>query len=201
LVLEGHGRETELFTDVDLSHTVGWFTTQYPLHVHLAKAWDPGSLLKQVKEQIRRVPGKGIGYGVLRYLRAEHTLAAQDTPPVLFNYMGQFERALPASDLFSLAQPLMGGYSPRNRRTHGLEVNTFVRGDQLQINIDFDTGSFSPRFVQAHVNTFLNRLEELIAHCLSPEAGGHTPSDFALTDMTDEQFGRLSDLLNQLDES
>ena len=114
--------------------------------------------------------------------------------------MGQFERALPASDLFSLAQPLMAGYSPRNRRTHALEVNTFVRGEQLQINIDFDTGSFSHGLIQTQVSAFISRLEELIAHCLSPEAGGHTPSDFALTDMTDEQFGRLSDLLNQLDD-
>ena len=199
VVLEGHGRETELVPGVDLSHTVGWFTTQYPLQVRVAKTWDPGGLLKQVKEQLRRVPGKGLGYGALRYLQAEKALASQPTPPVLFNYMGQFERALPASDLFSLAQPLQAGYSPRNRRTHELEVNAFVRNGQLQFNIDFDTQTFPPGFVQAQMDCFANRLEELIAHCLSPDAGGHTPSDFALTDMTDEQFGRLSDLLNQMD--
>ena len=199
LVLEGHGREPEIVTGVDLSNTVGWFTIHYPLYVPITESWDPRSQLIEVKERLRRVPNRGIGYGLLRYLRVERTIAAQPAPPVLFNYMGQFERALPASDLFSLAQPLQAGYSPENRRTHDLEVNAFVREGQLQLNVAFDGGRYALSSVQKVVDGFLHRLEDLIEHCLSPDAGAHTPSDFGLANLTDEQFGQLSDILSKLD--
>jgi hypothetical protein len=90
---EGHGRETEL-SPTSIYRTVGWFTTHYPLHVHLAKAWDPGNLLKQVKEQIDGYPARGLIWcSPLPAL--EHALASQDTPPVLFNYMGQLNARPP----------------------------------------------------------------------------------------------------------
>ncbi len=198
LNLEGHGRETEIVDGVDLSNTVGWFTTHFPIHVRVSDPWDPQSKIIQVKEQLRRVPSHGIGYGLLRYLRNEKTIAAQPVPPVLFNYMGQFERALPASELFSLAQPLQAGYAPSNRRTHALEVNVFVREGQLQVKGVFD-GELKASAVQSVLDDFLQRLEELIEHCLSPNAGAHTPSDFGLANLTDEQFGQLSDILSKLD--
>ena len=68
ITLEGHGRE-ELFDDVDLSRTVGWFTTTFPIRLDLRETNDPGDLIKSVKEQLRRVPNRGIGYGLLRYPR------------------------------------------------------------------------------------------------------------------------------------
>jgi amino acid adenylation domain-containing protein/non-ribosomal peptide synthase protein (TIGR01720 family) len=201
VMLEGHGRETEMIGSVDLSHTTGWFTTHYPLHIELTETWDPGNRLKQVKEQLRRVPNNGLGYGILRYLRAEKQLALQSTPPVLFNYMGQFERGLPASDFFVLAQPLQGSSSQQNGLTHVLEVNIFIRHGQLLLNIDFSSTKINPTTVKDLVDHFTHRLEALIEHCLSPNAGGLTPSDVKLTNLNNEQFGKLSDLLNELDGS
>ncbi len=199
VALEGHGRETEPFKDVDLSHTVGWFTTHYPLSVQMANKWDLGDLLKKVKEQIRRVPNHGIGYGVLRYLRADKPLASHPEPDVLFNYMGQFERALPASELFTLAQSLQAGYGPLNHRTHPLELNVFVRAGQLRVNLDFSGDRFVAETVQKLLDTFIRRLRSLIEHCLSPDSGGQTASDFGLAGLSDEQFDNLSSLLNNLD--
>jgi non-ribosomal peptide synthase protein (TIGR01720 family) len=199
LDLEGHGRESEIVDGVDLSNTVGWFTTHFPVNVRALDAWVPQSKIIQVKEQLRRVPNHGIGYGLLRYLRAEKTIAAQPVPPVLFNYMGQFERALSSSELFSLAQPLQAGYSPHNRLTHDLEVNVFIREGQLQVHVAFDGSNFESSVVQSLVDDFLSRLEDLVEHCLSPGAGAHTASDFGLANLSDEQFGQLSDILSQLD--
>src|SRR5205807_10066427 len=65
--LEGHGRE-ELFKGVDLSRTVGWFPTMFPVPLHVPTHTDPGTLLKSVKERLRAIPGRGLGYGALRYL-------------------------------------------------------------------------------------------------------------------------------------
>ncbi len=68
--LEGHGRE-DLFEDVDLSRTVGWFTTLFPIYLQLEEVDRPGETLKSVKEQLRRIPNRGIGYGILRYLNKD----------------------------------------------------------------------------------------------------------------------------------
>ena len=71
--LEGHGRE-ELFDDVDLSRTVGWFTTLYPVLLQVPPGSGPGQALQAVKEQLRAVPNRGIGYGLLRYLSGDEEL-------------------------------------------------------------------------------------------------------------------------------
>ena len=96
LGLEGHGRE-DLFEDVDLSRTVGWFTTEYP--VLLAAPEHPGEALKAVKETLRSVPRKGIGYGLLRWLgdaEVRTELALRPHPEVSFNYLGQMGGHAPA---------------------------------------------------------------------------------------------------------
>lgn len=201
VTMEGHGRETSLIDAVDLSHTVGWFTTHYPVHVRLADTQDPGSHIQQVKEQLRRIPNNGFGYGILRYLRTDSPLKSQNAPVVLFNYQGQFERALPVSDLFTLAQPLRGSYSPHNPRTHALEVNTYIRNGRMHSNFVYSTDQIETEIVQDLADDFITQLEALVQHCLSPEAGGHTPSDFELADLSKEEFDRLSDMLNKLDGS
>ena len=67
--LEGHGRE-ELFEELDVTRTVGWFTTMYPV-VLPGKVKEPGQALKEVKERLRGVPRRGIGYGVRKWLKGE----------------------------------------------------------------------------------------------------------------------------------
>ena len=94
LDLEGHGREG-LFDDVDVSRTVGWFTTIFPVWLRLKDAADTASALKSVKEQLRAVPDRGIGYGLLRYLSPEgQRLEGLAKPEVSFNYLGQLDGAL-----------------------------------------------------------------------------------------------------------
>jgi non-ribosomal peptide synthase protein (TIGR01720 family) len=115
--------------------------------------------------------------------------------------LGQFDRALPASDLFTLAQPLRGSYSPYDPRTHALEVNAYIRNSQLHLDVVYNTSQFNTEAVQTLTDNFSNHLDTLIQHCLSSDVGGHTPSDFALVDLSEEQFDRLSDMLNKLDGS
>ena len=90
--LEGHGRE-DLFDDIDLTRTVGWFTSLFP--VRLTPTADLGGSIKAIKEQLRAIPDKGMGYGVLRYLgdaATQAALAALPQPRITFNYLGQFDR-------------------------------------------------------------------------------------------------------------
>ncbi|KAF6563602.1 MULTISPECIES: condensation domain-containing protein, partial [unclassified Paenibacillus] len=67
--LEGHGRES-ILPELDITRTVGWFTTQFPVVLDMSVGQDLSQRIKQVKEGLRRIPQKGIGYGMLRYLSA-----------------------------------------------------------------------------------------------------------------------------------
>src|SRR5436190_2803876 len=93
--LEGHGREA-IFEDVDLSRTVGWFTSIFPVVLDLAAGDDPRSMLLSVKAELRRLPNRGMGYGLLRYLSEESDVVEKlrSLPPaeISFNYLGQFDQ-------------------------------------------------------------------------------------------------------------
>src|SRR2546430_660943 len=123
--LEGHGRE-EILPGVDLSRTVGWFTTIFPVTLDLAGDGGWASTLKSVKEQLRAVPGRGLGYGALRYLRegvpGAEGLAGGAEPEVSFNYLGQFDWGSAGGEGLVRGMPggLGGDASPEAARSHVL---------------------------------------------------------------------------------
>lgn len=92
VLIEGHGRDL-WFEELNLTRTVGWFTSIYPvLLLAQDKLAQPGELLKAIKEQLHAVPHHGIGYGILRYLRQHVDLRNLPIPQVSFNYLGQFDQ-------------------------------------------------------------------------------------------------------------
>lgn len=111
LNFEGHGRE-DLFDDVDLSRTVGWFTTIFPVLLELKAADNLGDAIESIKEQLRAVPKRGIGYGVLRYLSGDaditSQLSAKPQPEVSFNYLGQFDWGTQANSFCKIAPESVG---------------------------------------------------------------------------------------------
>ncbi|MES1211121.1 MAG: condensation domain-containing protein, partial [Acidobacteriota bacterium] len=136
--LEGHGRE-EIFPGVDLSRTAGWFTTLFPVALVLPPGAGPREAIQTVKETLRAVPRRGLGYGLLRYLSAdaeiESRLGAQPAAEVGFNYLGQLDRALSESSPLSPArEPAGPPVSPRTVRAHRLEVNASVSGGCLRVS-------------------------------------------------------------------
>jgi amino acid adenylation domain-containing protein/non-ribosomal peptide synthase protein (TIGR01720 family) len=192
--LEGHGRE-HLFDDVDLSRTVGWFTSIFPVRLELpeaGRAWQPGGALKSVKEQLRQVPRRGIGYGVLRYWNDDTDLSARPQPAMLFNYLGQFDQVLMGSKLFRFASESTGPWhSLRQRRRHVLEVNSLVINDRLEVRWTYSPHLHPEKTIQQLADEFLAALKGLIEHCQSPRAGGRTPSDFPLARLNQPTLDRL----------
>ncbi|PMB23519.1 non-ribosomal peptide synthetase [Fischerella thermalis] len=180
--LEGHGRE-EIFEDVDLSRTVGWFTTIFPVHLNLENANDLGKALKSIKEQLRAIPNRGIGYGLLRYLSQDKEIAKQfskSKAEVAFNYLGQFAQVLPESSLFNLTQELSGSTkSLRNQRTHLLEINAGIYQGNLEMSWSYSHQLHRHTTIDALAQNFIETLRSLISHCQSPDVGDFTPSDFA----------------------
>src|SRR5207302_6279815 len=104
--LEEHGRQA-LFADVDLSRTVGWFTSLFPLVLEVGSQPEPLEALRMTRSQLRRLPERGIGYGLLRYLHPDveirRRLQEQGQPAVSFNYLGQFDQVLGDEALFAPA--------------------------------------------------------------------------------------------------
>jgi non-ribosomal peptide synthase protein (TIGR01720 family) len=157
-----------------------------------------GDVLKSVKEQLRRVPQRGIGYGLLKYLsgnaKAAAQLQAMPQAQVVFNYLGQFD--LPAaSPLAWVWEPTGPLHSPRAHRGHVLEINSWVADGQLRVDWTYSQNVHRHDTIERLAASFLEELCHLIAHCTLPEAGGYTPSDFADAGLNQEELDRLiSDL-------
>jgi non-ribosomal peptide synthase protein (TIGR01720 family) len=198
LNLEGHGRE-DLFEDIDLSRTVGWFTTTYPVWLSLPEtsaAVTPGSLIQAVKEQLRRIPNRGFGYGLLRYLDGDRRIGRewpeQPQPEVSFNYLGQFKQPADSSSLFEwVAQPSGPLRSPRARRSHLLEINSMVVAGRLQVEWNYSRNCHHAATIQQVAGQYLAVLRELIDHCLSLEQPGYTPSDFPEMELDQEDLDNI----------
>ncbi|MBB3239092.1 amino acid adenylation domain-containing protein/non-ribosomal peptide synthase protein (TIGR01720 family) [Pseudomonas sp. Tn43] len=165
--LERHGRDAP-FEGLDVSRTVGWFTTLYPLRVKSSGA--PGERVRDAKEALRAVPGNGLGHGLLRQ-RGELPPSRGD---VLFNYLGHEQTPqgwLRASGL--TAPPEV---AQANRVTHGREVVAWLEDGVLHIHWHSVTPSADSRLPAR----LLEHLQALVGHCLDPQAGALMPSDFPL---------------------
>jgi amino acid adenylation domain-containing protein/non-ribosomal peptide synthase protein (TIGR01720 family) len=201
LDLEGHGREagSDAF---DLSRTVGWFTSIFPIRLHLKPVIQPGEALKSVKEQLRRVPNRGIGYGLLRYLSNDVEIArrleAQPQAQVSFNYLGQLSAGRTTTTQIGLASESAGSpRSPRQNRRYLLEINGSVYQGRLQLAWNFNVNIHRHSTIQELARKYMDHLKSLIAHCQAADSGGYTPSDFSKARLSQATLDKLVEKLKR----
>jgi amino acid adenylation domain-containing protein/non-ribosomal peptide synthase protein (TIGR01720 family) len=198
--LEGHGRE-DLFDGVDLTRTAGWFTAIYPLRLELSAGGAPGEDLVAVKEQLRAVPAKGVGYGLLRWLSADpeipRELALHPAPQVVFNYLGRmdFGGSDPGAPWTGMEADVGAQRSPAGPRTHLLAVDAAVIEGRLSVTWTYGRRVHHAATVECLAAAFADELRALVAHCRDPRAGGPTPSDFDLAGLDQ---GGLDALMAQI---
>ncbi|MGW1863896.1 condensation domain-containing protein, partial [Streptomyces collinus] len=192
LALEGHGRE-DLFDDVDLARTVGWFTTMFPVGLDVPRDADLATALKTVKENLRAVPRGGVGYGALRHL---HPTAGRDLPglpQVGFNYLGQQDRTAPADGLLRAPHDgLTGGMDRSADRPHLIDVLGRVTGGRLEFTWSYSRRTHRHDTVARLARETAEELREIVRHCAEPGAGGRTPSDFPLAALDQRAVDRLA---------
>ncbi|MGU2525158.1 amino acid adenylation domain-containing protein, partial [Pseudomonas aeruginosa] len=192
--LEGHGRE-ELFAEIDLTRTVGWFTSLFPLR--LTPAEGIAASIKGIKEQLRAVPNKGIGFGALRYLgsaASQAALAGLPVPRITFNYLGQFDGsfAMDEGALFVPAGERAGDdQSPDAPLANWLALNGRIYGGELRIDWSFSGERFETTSIQRLADAYRDELLALIAHCRVAEGQGLTPSDFPLARLDQARLDQL----------
>jgi non-ribosomal peptide synthase protein (TIGR01720 family) len=179
-----------------LSRTVGWFTTTYPVRLEVIETESAGGALKRIKEQLRRIPSRGLGYGVLKYLSEETDVKKQmremANAEVLFNYLGQFDQVVNESEFWAGAVESAGSnQSELGDRSHLLEINGLIAGGQLRMSWSYSESRHRRETVKQIACEYLERLRELIAHCQLPEAGGYTPSDFPKARLSQQELDEL----------
>ncbi|RML46063.1 Pyoverdine sidechain peptide synthetase IV, D-Asp-L-Ser component, partial [Pseudomonas savastanoi pv. glycinea] len=191
--LEGHGRE-DLFDTLDITRTVGWFSNLYP--VRLTPQATLADSLMTIKEQLRAVPDKGIGYGALRYLGSEsarQTLQALPLGSIVFNYLGQFDGSFDAQGaLFTPSAESSGASQSADAPLAApLSINGQVYGGELRLSWTFSGAVFERDTVQRLADEYAVELQQLIAHCTREGVAGVTPSDFPLARLSQSQLSNL----------
>jgi iturin family lipopeptide synthetase B len=203
LTLEGHGRE-EIFEDVDTGRTVGWFTSEYPVLMDMSFSGDPGRQVREIKETLRRIPNKGIGYGILKYLTdKEHKKDIQFKlkPQISFNYLGQFDADIEQKSFFEIAKESGGNTgSLKDQRAYELDVSGMITNQRLTMTISYNETHFKPGTMAALSNHLQSQLENIIAFCSSKENIELTPSDFTYKGLTIESIDRLMELYPDIED-
>ncbi len=213
--LEGHGREEFVLPGADLSRTVGWFTSMFPVRLStpgldlddaLSGGLAAGTAIKWVKEQLASVPENGIGYGLLRYLNPDTRtiLAALPNPQISFNYLGRttvgdIPEVLRASGWIPDTESMeFTGTRNSGMPVHfALDINAMivdVEGEQrLSATVDFPEGVLSTSDVEHFVGLWQRALEGVVEHASRPGAGGRTPSDLDLVTLSQRRIETLEE--------
>ncbi|WP_045926269.1 surfactin non-ribosomal peptide synthetase SrfAA [Bacillus siamensis] len=195
--LEGHGRE-DILDGLNITRTVGWFTSMYPMILEMKHADDLSYQLKQMKEDIRHIPNKGVGYGILRYVTApEHkeNLSFEIDPDISFNYLGQFNE-MSDSGLFTRSDMPSGqSLSPDTEKPNALDIVGFIENGQMTMTFAYHSLEFHEKTIQSFSDSFKGHLLKIIDHCLAQDGPELTPSDLGDDDLTLDELDKLMEIL------
>jgi amino acid adenylation domain-containing protein/non-ribosomal peptide synthase protein (TIGR01720 family) len=205
IALEGHGRE-EILEDANIKRTVGWFTSVYPVVLDLSYVSsdnennDLSRQIKEVKEMLRQIPHKGMGYGVLKYLTAKEKkvdINFQLNPPISFNYLGQFDNEVKKMP-FEFALEFHGNdQSVNDEREHDLEVSGSITNNQLWMSIRYNTKHFKAETIETLLSRYKEELTHIISYCSTRQEKELTPSDFTYDKLSIDSIEALDALISR----
>ena len=185
--MEGHGRDE--LSDIDSQRTVGWFTCAYPKSLQYDPDQSLAILVKETKESLRKIPNKGLGYGVLRYLCNRSEL--KTTPEIGFNYLGQMD-AGDQNALFSIDWHGLGrAVSLQMPLAHELDILSLVDKKTLQIHFTYNRLRFSDDTIQQLGDLYLQSLTTLIKFFKAQDSNELTPSDLTYQDLSIDELDSL----------
>lgn len=200
ICLEGHGREEHIASNIiDLSHTVGWFTSLFPVNLHIDQPNNLAKAIKYVKESLRAIPNKGIGYGLMNYKEHGSFFDKITRPSLCFNYLGQWDYTSTESKIFSFVDNLIqDGMAGSNAPFFPIEVNAEVKLNVFNVLWTYSSNHFKKESIEKLAYAFQERLRQIIDHCCSKQNFGYTPSDFKLASLSqsdiDEHFSHIPNI-------
>ncbi|MFK4303786.1 amino acid adenylation domain-containing protein/non-ribosomal peptide synthase protein (TIGR01720 family) [Paenibacillus sp. RC254] len=182
--LEGHGREA-ISPDLDMTRTVGWFTSQYPVLLDISRNHTLSDHIKHVKEGLRQIPRKGIGYGLFKYLYARQTERnVLCKPEISFNYLGQFDQDLNKQSLRPSSYSVGPLESENHPRHYALDLNSIISGGALTLSIGYSDHQYDEQTVRLFGEYVRTELCRVIQHCAAHTRTEITPSDVSFRGLT-----------------
>ncbi|KJB88404.1 peptide synthetase, partial [Paenibacillus sp. E194] len=198
--LEGHGRES-IGTDIDITRTVGWFTTKFPVVLEPETDRDLAYQIKQVKESLRRIPNKGLGYGICRYLsKSEDGFVWGAEPEINFNYLGQFDDDVNQDEIGISSYSSGSPASDRQARSFVLDINGMVLDGVLSLDLSYSRKQYRKVTMEAFAQLLEQSLRELITHCAGKENTELTPSDVQFKGLTIAELEQIAQRSGHLGE-
>lgn len=194
--VEGHGRE-DVFPDLDLSRTVGWFTAIHPLEITVEAAADSAAaLLREVKQRVDRISRRGIGYGLLRWLGDWETaqrLSSRGAAAISFNYLGQISHRAAGSGEVRLAAERTGALrSAKGRRAYLIEVDALVHEGTLTATFTYATTVHRHATIERLATDFAEALRMLIHSAADPNMSFAAPRNLARGRVTRRDVDKIA---------
>lgn len=196
--LESHGREA-VIKNVDVNRTVGWFTAMYPVLLDMSELEDIARTIKEVKEYLRHVPNKGIGYGVLRYLSDADNTNFNVIPEISFNYLGQFDQDI-HTESFEIISDLTGlSASPESENPYTFMIICMIAEGKLNITYNYNVRQYEESTVMEALEQFKNSLEQIIECCTQKQDKQFTPTDYGDDNLSIADLDNILDFVDGLE--
>ncbi|WPF77229.1 non-ribosomal peptide synthetase [Bacillus velezensis] len=200
IAMEGHGRE-HIMPELDISRTVGWFTSMYPVLIDLNTAGaELGTAVKTVKDTLGRIPDKGIGYGILKYMTPpeQKTIRFRQAPEISFNYLGQFNDT-EDQHTFSLSGLASGhDITPTWQREQAVEMSAMAVQNKLHFSLSYPPSRFRNETMEQLLQTLQQYLRDIMAHCTGKEEAEKTVSDFSSKTLTSDDLDSIASFVEEL---
>lgn len=199
IALEGHGREY-IEDSISVARTIGWFTSLYPVVINIDRDEELAYTIKSVKEQLRSIPNKGIGYGILRYITDPDLMNGSKLdiePDICFNYLGQLDREV-NTELFSISKLSTGNsISLKSERVNSIEINGMIVGGELTFTCNYNKKEFKESTIKNIMDEVKENLLLVINHCLSKQGVEVTPTDLGYGKLSIDALENIMGILNK----
>lgn len=187
--LERHGRE-EINDFIDVSRTVGWFTSMYPAYFNV-ESREIDINIKSIKEQLRNIPIKGFNYGILKFLNKE--LKEADNKYIRFNYLGDFDNII-NEEILSKVNIEFGLESGKeNSLTALIDISAMIVNKNLNLSFTYSNARFHEDTIQSFINSYAETLRLILDNCENKNLKEFTPSDFDAVDISQDDLDALFD--------
>ncbi|NJD03239.1 MAG: AMP-binding protein, partial [Ruminiclostridium sp.] len=197
---EGNGRD-EIIEGIDITRTVGCFTVVYPAILDMTKSEDLSYQIKIVKEGLRHIPYRGIGYGLLKYQTQEENkefLKFYLKPEIRFKYYGQFDREIKPGT-FDISHFSMGqAVNPDSDRQYALDINGILTGGKLTLTFTYNKNEYNKGTVLRLMKNYERNLQNIIGHCMEKQEKELTPTDFEDERLSIEELENIAELVSDL---
>jgi len=197
--LEGHGRESVIH-GVDITRTVGWFTTQYPVILDMDRTEDLPYTLKSVKETLRRIPNRGIGYGILKYLtpgEMKKGYSFERNPEIGFNYLGEFGQEDNRGFIKMSGMNPGRITSPGSEHNYAISINGMVKDGQLSLLFSYNRNEYDKCTIEGLSGAFESNLLRILQHCSQKKEKELTPSDLGYTNISIDDLSRITGFIKE----